>query len=44
LQVAELQTLPVPQLVPSARLVQAAVEVAGWQLWQAFPGSMAPLA
>jgi hypothetical protein len=41
-QVAALQTLPEPQLVPFAALVHSDVLVPGWQLWHALVGFEAP--
>jgi len=38
-----LHTSPAPHPVPSATLVHAAVLLPGWQLWQLFPGSSAPV-
>jgi hypothetical protein len=37
-----LHTWPAAQLAPSLRVVQAVVEVAGMQAWQAFAGFTVP--
>jgi hypothetical protein len=43
-QLEALQTLPVPQPVPSARFVQSATAVPGLQTWQALLGFAASVA
>src|SRR5262245_29025024 len=41
-QVPDEHTTPVPQAVPSAMVVQAVVDVAGWHIWQGVIGFFAP--